>query len=95
MPALDKKRHVYIGRPCLEDLIEYMMFEEGVKPRPRTRPRQMEPVPEEEMMREALNRLDDSRSRFHDQFSGWGGLIRLSSLPEGVAQAILDTTTMG
>lgn len=55
----------------------------------------MEPVPEEETMREALNRLDDSRSRFHDQFSGWGGLIRLSSLPEEIGQAILDTTTMG
>jgi hypothetical protein len=83
-----RRDHIYVGRCCLEDLLEYLIREEGVAIVPYKHPRGQAMTPSELFTR-ATGRLHEGRSLFHSRFKTWHGMTPLSELPEK-ARAILE-----
>lgn len=81
------KKHIFIGRSCVEDLLEFLVTERGVPVVPQDHPAG-NPLTEDELRERTVGRLHESRRLFHEKFKSHPAITPLDELPEE-AQAIL------
>ncbi|HUP15588.1 MAG TPA: hypothetical protein VM848_06015 [Acidimicrobiia bacterium] len=79
--------HIYVGRCCIEDLLEYLIREEQVPIVEQQHPLGKS-LTQDELVRRATTRLHDGRELFHQKFKTWHGMTPISDLPDE-AQDIL------
>lgn len=83
-----RRSHIFVGRCCMEDLLEYLIREEGVGLMPYSHP-SGQAMTAEELLTRASSRLHESREKFHEQFKTKHAITPLDDLPH-VAQEILS-----
>jgi hypothetical protein len=81
--------HVFIGRPCLEDLLEFLVLEEEIPLIPHQRPRGGPALTDDELRQRAIIRLHDGRRLFHERFKTWGGFLAVADLPSEVQRYVM------